>query len=65
MIRPGERQTTVRIDGELLRRARYFLDRDGLSMNDLFVQTLEKYLAEREAAADTPFKHPRQPVSAP
>lgn len=45
------RQTTIRVDAELLRKARYFLDREHLSVNEFFIKSLEAYLAEREQDA--------------
>jgi hypothetical protein len=48
------RQTTFRVDPELLRNARYYLDKEGLSVAQFLVQQLEKYVQEHEE--DSPRK---------
>ena len=42
------RQTTLRIDADLLRRARFYLDEDGKSVSEYLVEQLRLYVQERE-----------------
>jgi hypothetical protein len=47
--RPHElRQTTFRIDPDLLRRARFYLDEEGKSVAQFVVEQLERYVREHE-----------------
>lgn len=58
MIKPNERQTTIRIDKELLRRAKYFLDRDDSTLNQFVTEHLQEYLAHHHAAAEETLAFP-------
>jgi excinuclease UvrABC nuclease subunit len=42
------RQTTLRVEPELLRKARFFLDEEGKSINEYLVQQLTEYVRECE-----------------
>lgn len=42
------RQTTLRVPPELLRKARFFLDEDGKSINEYLTEQLEAYVRRRE-----------------
>jgi predicted HicB family RNase H-like nuclease len=44
------RQTTLRVDPELLRKARYYLDAEGKSVQEFLVQQLHAYVAQHDAA---------------
>lgn len=43
------RQTTIRVDPELLRKARFYLDEHDKSINEFLVEQLEKYVESRDA----------------
>jgi len=45
-----QRQTTLRIDPELLRKARFYLDEENKSINEFVTDQLAAYVAQREAA---------------
>jgi predicted HicB family RNase H-like nuclease len=45
------RQTTLRVDPELLRKARFFLDEEGKSVSEYLVEQLRHYVAQREQKA--------------
>lgn len=42
------RQTTLRIEPELLRKARFYLDEEEKSINEFVVEQLKNYVAMRE-----------------
>lgn len=48
MAEPTMRQTTLRIDAEKLRKARYYLDSENKSVNEFLVEQLETYIAQKE-----------------
>jgi hypothetical protein len=50
------RQTTVRAEPELLRKARFYLDEDGKSINEFLVEQLTTYVRQREQASSSPIK---------
>lgn len=45
------RQTTLRVDPELLRKARFYLDEEGKSVSEYLVEQLRHYVAQREHKA--------------
>jgi hypothetical protein len=44
------RQTTLRVDAVLLRKARFLLDEEGKSINEFLVEQLAAYVQRREQA---------------
>lgn len=42
------RQTTLRADPELLRKARFYLDEEHKSINEFLVEQLEVYVRQRD-----------------
>lgn len=42
------RQTTVRVDPDLLRKARFYLDEEDKSVQQFLVEQLEQYVQSRE-----------------
>jgi hypothetical protein len=42
------RQTTVRVEADLLRKARFYLDEDGKNVQEFLVEQLARYVCERE-----------------
>lgn len=48
------RQTTLRVDPELLRKARFYLDEDGKSINEFVVEQLTHYVQQRERERASP-----------
>jgi len=44
------RQTTIRVDAALLRKARFLLDEEGKSINEFLVEQLAAYVQQREQA---------------
>lgn len=42
------RQTTVRVEPELLRKARFYLDEDGKSVQEFLAEQLATYVRQRE-----------------
>jgi hypothetical protein len=61
MARPAdERQTTLRASAALLRKAKFYLDEDGSSLNESFVKFLEQYVQKRERRAGTHAPEPEE-----
>ena len=48
------RQTTLRADAELLRKARFYLDEEGKSVAQFLVEQLERYVQQREESGSPP-----------
>jgi predicted DNA-binding protein len=48
------RQTTFRTDPELLRKARFLLDREGKSVAQFLNEALERYVQEHEGEITQP-----------
>lgn len=48
------RQTTLRVDPELLRKARFFLDEEEKSVSEFLIQQLEQYVQQREHQVPRP-----------
>jgi predicted HicB family RNase H-like nuclease len=49
-----QRQTTLRIEPELLREARFFLDEDGKSINEFVVEQLKRYVEQCRRKRSSP-----------
>lgn len=48
MTEEKPRATTLRADPETLRKARYFLDKHGKTINEFLVEQLERFIHECE-----------------
>lgn len=48
------RQTTLRVEAELLRKARFYLDEDGKSVQEFLAEQLAAYVRKREKKGDLP-----------
>jgi len=55
------RQTSVRVDATILRKARFYLDEENKSIQEFLSEQLERYVEEREQASD---RQRREAVSA-
>jgi hypothetical protein len=48
------RQTTLRVEADLLRKARFYLDEDGKSVTEFLIEQLEQYVQRREQSGTKP-----------
>jgi hypothetical protein len=58
---PALKQTTIRVDPDVLRKARYYLDAENRSVNEFLAEQLAAYIWEHEGC----LRLPRRPEPAP
>ena len=54
-------QTTLRADATTLRKARFYLNEEGSSINEFCAKQLEQYIEKRERRAPSPLVEHREP----